>query len=390
MHDLIYLDNAATTPIYESVIDGMSSVMREHFGNPSSKTHAPGRYAGKLVETARRQVAALVGALPDEIVFTSGATESCNLAISGILENHSQRGKHLVVSRIEHKAVLEPCRFLERNGYSITWLTPDPFGVISADQVEDAIRDDTILVCVMAANNIIGTLNPIDKIAQVCQKHNVLYFCDATQMVGKIPVDVSDLNIDLLAFSAHKFHGPKGAGALYVRRHASRLRLSPILLGGGQENGLRSGTINVPAVVGFGMTCELANADLAEEAKRLTRLRTKFETELLSRADSLKVLGHPLKRAPHISNIAFSNVEAGTLLNAVPSLAASSGSACGSYDPTPSYVLRTLGLSENEAATAVRFSLGRFTTEEQIQRAVNDLCGALEKLRHYLTALFAG
>jgi cysteine desulfurase len=319
----------------------------------------------------------MIGASAAEIIFTSGATESCNLAIRGVAEMYADRGRHLIVSQAEHKAVIEPCRRLERAGCPVSWLKPDPYARVSAEQVNEAIRKDTVLVCVMAVNNVVGTVNPVEEIGRVCKKRGVLFFCDATQAVGKIRMDVEHAGVDLLAMSAHKLYGPKGTGALYVRGRAPRVRLTPLLDGGGQERGLRSGTVNVPGVAGFGKACELAAAGLEEETERLTALRQRFEAELAARINGARVLGHPTARAPHIANILLPGIDAGALLSATPGLAASTGSACGTNDPNTNHTLRAMGLSEDEAASAIRFSLGRFTSDEHLRLAANLVCSSV-------------
>ncbi|NLX57767.1 MAG: cysteine desulfurase [Phycisphaerae bacterium] len=382
----VYLDNAATTPMDARVIDAMSTVMRDIYANPSSSTHAMGRHARDMVEMARGRVARLIGASAGEIVFTSGATESCNLAIKGVAEMYADRGRHVIVSRAEHKAVIEPCRRLEREGYSVTWLETDQHATVSAGRVADAIRNDTILVCVMAVNNVVGTINPMDEIGQVCKKRGVLFFCDATQAVGKVPVDVEQAGVDLLAMSAHKLYGPKGSGALYVRGRSPRVRLTPLIDGGGQERGLRSGTLNTAGIAGMGLACELAQADLAAESQRLALLRHNFEEGLLARIGGLRVLGRQSPRAPHISSILFGDVDAAILLETTPGLAASTGSACGTNDPSPNHVLRAMGLSEDEARASVRFSMGRFSDQTQLRRGVELICDSFQRLTGKLAA----
>ncbi len=376
MEAIIYLDNASTTPIDPCVLEFMFSILREEYGNPASVTHLLGRQARDRVEEARIQTAHALGASPREIVFTSSATESANLAIKGAAAAYSNRGRHIICSLAEHKAVLESCRHLERAGWEITWLQPDPHGRIAPEQTASAIRKETFLVCAMAANNILGTLNPIEAIGRICKQRGVLFFCDATQAVGKIPLDVHRMGIDLLAISAHKFHGPKGVGALYVRERAPRVRLEPLFSGGGQERGLRSGTVNAPGVAGCGFACELAMQELSHETARLTELRNGLEAALVEKITGTRIHGQACARAPHISCMSFPGVPAKALLESMPGIAASAGSACGSIHPEPNHVLHAIGMNEEEARTAIRISLGRFTTEEHIRQAVDSIAAA--------------
>lgn len=376
----IYFDNAATTPLDPRVLDGMFTVLREDYGNASSTSHPLGRRARDLVEHARRQVASLIGASAEEIVFTSGATESSNMAIRGISEVYADRGKHLIVSLVEHKAVIEPCRRLEREGYSITWLKPDQYDRITADQVAEAIRSDTILVCVMAVNNVTGTINPVDEIGRVCKRRGVMFFCDATQAAGHVPIDVEELGVDLLAMSAHKIHGPKGSGSLYIRGRAPRVRMTPFIDGGGQERGLRSGTVNTAGIVGMGLACEIAKSELSRSFEHMTGLCQHFERRLTNRIPDLQVLGHPSLRAPHIISVLFPGVDGSTLLKNTPDLMASTGAACGPANVSPLMALQAAGHSADEANAAVRFSFGRFNTEAEIEYAIDVLAEAVKIL----------
>lgn len=399
----IYLDNNATTPVDPRVFQAMAPYFTEIFGNSASRNHSFGWAAEAAVEKARVQVAKLIGATvttkkepdgttshwPDgsvreealEIIWTSGATESNNLAIKGVAEMYAEKGKHIITQTIEHKAVIDPCKRLEREGYTVTWLTPDVTGQISAKQVADAIRPDTILVSIMYANNEIGTVNPIAEIGKLCKEKGVLLHTDATQAVGKIPVDVEKDGIDLLSISAHKMYGPKGMGCLYVRRKNPRVRLTPIFDGGGHERGFRSGTINVPGCVGLGKAAELARVEMPEESARLKRLREKLHKGITDKIDFVTLNGHPTDRLPHVVNLSFAYVEGESMLLDINDVAVSSGSACTSASLEPSYVLKALGVTEDLAHSSIRFGLGRFTTEEEIDYVVNKLTKAIKRLR---------
>ncbi|MGM0489937.1 MAG: cysteine desulfurase family protein, partial [Planctomycetota bacterium] len=377
----IYLDNNASTELDPRVLECMTRVLRDDYGNPSSKLHAFGRRASDLVEEARERVASLIGASASEIIFTSGATESCNLALKGAAEAYGYRGNHVVTCLAEHEAVLEPSRRLGTRGFDVTWLLPDRYGRVSAEQVDKAMTDHTIVVSVMAANNLVGTINPTGEIGRVAKRRGVLFHCDATQAAGKIPVDVETMGIDLLSFSAHKLHGPKGVGALYVRGRSPKVRLSAQIDGGAQEQGVRSGTPNVPGIVAMGLACEIAGNQLDRDAKRLTRLRDRFLETLSQRLPGVTLNGHPRERLPNTLNIAFDGVEATELIENVSEIAASIGSACTSGTDDPHYVLRAMGLKEDHAARSVRFSLGRFTTDEEIDYCVARIVDAVEELR---------
>jgi cysteine desulfurase len=369
----IYLDYNATTPLDPRVLEAMMPALTHSFGNPSSETHALGREAKDMVETARAQTAALIGASAREIVFTSGATESCNLAIKGAARMYRDRGDHLVVSAVEHKAVLESCRRLEQEGFALTVLRPDAFGRVCAGQVAEAITERTILVCVMMANNVVGTINPIEEIGPLCRKRGVLFFCDATQAVGRLAVSVERIGADLLALSSHKIYGPKGVGALYVRGKSPRVRLVAQIDGGGQEHFLRSGTLNVPGIVGLGMACSLCREELADRPALSADLRDRLERGLLAAVPDAQVHGHPTDRLPNTVNISFQGIEAASMLRRMPDIAASAGSACESGVSGSNYVLRAMGIRDDLAAAAVRFSLGRFTTEEEIDYAIEQV-----------------
>jgi cysteine desulfurase len=378
----IYLDHNATTPLDPRVFEAMRPYFMEMFGNAASKGHAFGAVAKDAVERARHQVASLLGATDAEIVWTSGATESNNLAIKGVAEMYGEKGRHIITQTTEHKAVLDPCKRLSRHGYEITWLQPDPFGRVSAEQVREAIRPDTTLVSIMAANNEIGTLQPIREIGQVCRERGVLFHTDATQSLGKIPIDVEADCIDILSFSGHKLYGPKGCGGLYVRRKNPRVHLTPIMDGGGHESGFRSGTLNVPGIVGVGAACEVARQEMPTESPRLAALRDRLEGGILSRLDSVTVNGHPLYRLPNTSNLAFAGADGDVLLAAFNiEFAVSSGSACTSASMEPSFVLRAIGVPDDLAYASIRFSLGRSNTQQQIDHVINRVVETVAALR---------
>ena len=366
----IYLDYNATTPVDHRVMDVMAPFFTTHFGNAASRTHAYGWVAEEAVDIAREQVASLIGAVSSEIIFTSGATEAVNLAIRGVYETYHAKGKHIITCNIEHKAVLDSCHYIESIGAEVTTLKVSSTGLPDLDALEKAIRPDTILIAIMYANNEIGTIMPVKEVGALAKKHNVLFFCDATQAVGKIPVDVLKDNIDLLCFSAHKMYGPKGAGALYVRRKSPRVKLSPLQYGGGHERGMRSGTLNVPGIVGLGKACEICRTEMDAEAVRLKKLRDMFLDALLQfGCTSLNGSGEFL--LPHVANVSFNFNGSNQLINKLnKQIAVSLGSACTSASTEPSYVLKAIGISDELAAGSIRFSLGRFTTEENIKDAI--------------------
>ncbi len=377
----IYLDYQATTPMDERVLQAMLPYFREKFGNAASRNHAIGWDAEKAVEAARAQIATLIHAEPKEIVFTSGATESDNLALKGVAEMYSDQGRHLVTAATEHKAVLDTCKRLEQQGYEVTTLPVDKTGLVSAADVAKALRKDTILVSLMAANNEVGTVHPIAEIGRLCKERGVLFHTDATQAVGKLPVDVEKMGVDLLSISGHKMYGPKGVGALYVRRRGPRVRLQAQMDGGGHERGMRSGTLNVPGIVGLGKACELCGEEMESEARRLTGLRDRFWKKLSSGLDEIFLNGHPTQRLPGNLNVSFAYVEGEGLMMGIKDLAVSSGSACTSASLEPSYVLRALGVGEDLAHTSIRFGFGRFTTEEEIDVASDLVVAAVKRLR---------
>lgn len=377
----IYLDNNATTPCDPRVVETMVPYFTNNFGNAASRNHSFGWVAEEAVDYAREQVARLIGADPKEIIFTSGATEADNLALKGVAEMYAAKGNHIITTTIEHKAVLDTCKHLEKEGVQITYLEVDRDGMINLAELEKAITPKTICIAIMYANNEIGTINPMREISSIAKKHGVLMMTDATQAVGKIPVDVNKDGIDLMAFSAHKMYGPKGVGALYVRRKNPRVKVTAQMDGGGHERGMRSGTLNVPGIVGFGRACELCRLDMEEDTKRIKVLRDKLETELLKIEESY-LNGHKENRLPHVSNISFKHVEGeGLLMGVNKDVAISSGSACTSASLEASYVLRALGLGDDLAHSSLRFGLSRFTTEEEIDHTIQLVTDTVNRLR---------
>jgi cysteine desulfurase len=377
----IYLDNNATTRTDPRVVEAMLPFFTEHYGNAASRTHTFGRRAEEAVEQARQQIAELIGASPKEIIFTSGATESDNLALKGVAAMYRARGNHLITVATEHRAVLDPCRRLEREGFRVTFLGVDAFGQVSAEQVAAALTEQTILVSVMAANNEIGTLQPIREIGRLCKERGVFFHSDAVQAVGKTPVDVEDLGVDLLSLTAHKLYGPKGVGALYVRSRNPRVRSEPLIDGGGHERGLRSGTLPVANIVGFGKACELCRQEMAAEAEQLVRLREQLRLGIMSQLDQVFLNGHPTQRLPGNLNLSFAFVQGEALLMSLRDVAVSSGSACTSANPEPSYVLKALGIGEELAHSSIRFGLGRFTTAEEVDYVIGEVVRSVRQLR---------
>jgi len=377
----IYLDNHATTPMDERVLEAMLPYFREHFGNAASRNHAFGWVAEEAVEKARKQIASLINASPKEIVFTSGATESNNLAIKGVAEMYAEKGNHIITAATEHKAVLDTCKRLEKRGCRVTYLPVRPDGLIDLDQLRDSITDKTILVSIMYGNNEIGTIQDIRTIGQICHEKGVLFHTDATQAVGKIPVDVIADNIDLLSCTAHKMYGPKGVGALYVRRKNPRVQLTAQMDGGGHERGMRSGTLNVAGIVGFGKAAELCQQLMPEEMPRLQRMRDRLKDAILAQLDEVYINGSMERRLPHNLNMSFAYVEGESLLMGINDIAVSSGSACTSATLEPSYVLKALGAGDDLAHSSIRFGLGRFTTEEEIDYTIGKVVEVVKKLR---------
>ncbi|MDB5276028.1 MAG: cysteine desulfurase, IscS subfamily [Ferruginibacter sp.] len=377
----IYLDNNATTPMDPRVFEAMTPYFMEHFGNAASRNHPFGWEAEEAVDYAREQVAKLIGADPKEIIFTSGATEADNLAIKGVFEMYASKGNHIITATTEHKAVLDTCKHLEKNGAEVTYLQVQRDGLIDLKELEAAIKPTTILIAIMYANNEIGTVQPIKEISTIAKKHGVLFFTDGVQAVGKIPVDVIKDGIDLMAFTAHKMYGPKGIGALYVRRKNPRVKVTAQMDGGGHERGMRSGTLNVPGIVGFGKACELARLEMEADTKRISILRDKLETELM-KLEEAYINGSTEHRLPHVTNISFKHVEGeGLLMGFNKNIALSSGSACTSASLEPSYVLKALGLGDDLAHSSLRFGLGRFTTEGQIDYTIKAISETVLKLR---------
>jgi len=377
----IYLDNNATTPMDPRVLEAMIPYFTEHFGNAASRNHPFGWQAEEAVDYAREQVAKLIGADPKEIIFTSGATEGDNLGIKGVYEMYASKGNHIITCTTEHKAVLDTCKHIERSGGEVTYLEVNPEGLIDLKELEAAIKPTTILIAIMYANNEIGVIQPVKEISTIARKHGVLFFTDGTQAVGKIPVDVNKDGIDIMAFTGHKMYGPKGVGALYVRRKNPRVKVTAQMDGGGHERGMRSGTLNVPGIVGFGKACELARLEMADDAARLSKLRDKLETALLQLEEAY-VNGSREHRLPHVSNISFKYVEGeGLMMGFNKNIALSSGSACTSASLEPSYVLKALGLGDDLAHSSLRFGLGRFTTEEQIDYTIKAVSETVLKLR---------
>ncbi|MBA4503501.1 IscS subfamily cysteine desulfurase [Marinobacterium marinum] len=377
----IYLDYAATTPVDPRVADLMMQCLTPdgNFGNPASRSHLFGWKAEEAVEAARRQVADLLGADPREIVWTSGATESDNLAIKGVAHFYSKKGKHIITSKIEHKAVLDPCRQLEREGFEVTYLEPDSDGLITAQQVTDALREDTILVSLMHVNNEIGTVTDIAAIGEVTRANGVLFHVDAAQSAGKLPIDLNEMKVDLMSVCAHKIYGPKGVGALYVRRKP-RVRLEALIHGGGHERGMRSGTLPTHQIVGMGEAFRIAGEEMAAETARLEALRQRL-WDGVQDMEEVHLNGSAEHNVPGVLNISFAFVEGESLLMSIKDLAVSSGSACTSASLEPSYVLRALGLNDELAHSSIRFSLGRFTTEEEVDYAIEQVRNAVSKLR---------
>lgn len=377
----IYLDNNATTACDPRVVETMVPYFTHNFGNAASRNHSFGWVAEEAVDYAREQVAKLIGADPKEIIFTSGATEGDNLALKGVFEMYAAKGNHIITTTIEHKAVLDSCKHLEKLGADITYLPVDAEGMIDLQALEKAITPKTILISVMYANNEIGTINPIREISAIAKKHGVLLMTDGVQAVGKIPVDVNKDGIDLMAFTAHKMYGPKGVGALYVRRKNPRVKVTAQMDGGGHERSMRSGTLNVPGIVGFGKACEICMQEMEADTARIQQLRNKLENGLLQIEESY-LNGHKTNRLPHVANISFKHVEGeGLLMGINKNIALSSGSACTSASLEPSYVLKALGLGDDLAHSSLRFGLSRFTTEEEIDYTIQAVTDTVNKLR---------
>ena len=377
----VYMDHHATTPVDPRVLEAMLPFFTEKFGNAASRNHIFGWEAEKATENARAQIAALINADPKEIIFTSGATESDNLALKGVAEMYREKGDHIITMAIEHKAVLDTGKRLEKSGFKVTYLPVDGKGLIDLEDLGRAITPKTILISIMYANNEIGVLQPIEQIGALAKEHGVLFHSDATQAVGKIPFDVKKFNVDLASLSAHKMYGPKGIGALYVRRRNPRVQLAPIIDGGGHERGMRSGTLAVQQIVGFGKACEVAGQEMPTEMERLRKLRDRLKDGMLARLDEVYINGSLEHRLPHNINLSFAYVEGESLLMGINDVAVSSGSACTSATLEPSYVLKALGVGEDLAHTSIRFGLGRFNTEEEVDYVVERVAETVNRLR---------
>ena len=377
----VYLDHNATTPCDPRVVEAMIPYFTQSFGNAASRNHSFGWQAEDAVDNAREQVAKLIGADPKEIIFTSGATEGDNLGIKGVFDMYASKGNHIITCNIEHKAVIDTCKHIEREGGEVTYLDVKPNGLIDLQELEAAIKPTTILIAIMYANNEIGTIMPVREISAIARKHGVLFFTDGVQAVGKIPVDVNKDGIDIMAFTAHKMYGPKGVGALYVRRKNPRVKVTAQIDGGGHERGMRSGTLNVPGIVGFGKACEICLQEMESDTARIIKLRDKLENALLKVEESY-LNGDKEARLPHVTNISFKYVEGeGLMMGFNKNIALSSGSACTSASLEPSYVLKALGLGDDLAHSSLRFGLGRYTTEEQIDFTIEQVSGTVNKLR---------
>ena len=377
----IYMDNHSTTPCDPRVVDAMLPFFTERFGNAASRNHSFGWEAEEAVDQARRRLAKLIHADPKEIVFTSGATESDNLALKGVVEMYKEKGDHIITSSTEHRAVIDAAKSLEKKGVRVTYLPVDQEGRVNPDDVRAAVTDKTILISIMLANNEIGTIHPVQEIGKIAKEKGVLFHCDATQAVGKIPVNVSDAGIDLMSFTSHKIYGPKGVGALYVRRKAPRVRLVPMIDGGGHERGMRSGTLPVSLIAGFGKAVELCEQEMAVESVRVQGLRDRLQAGITDALEAVYLNGHPTERLPGNLNLSFAYVEGEALLMGVKEIALSSGSACTSATLEPSYVLRALGVGSDLAHSSIRFGLGRFSTPEEVEYTIDRMIKAVNHLR---------
>lgn len=377
----IYMDNNSTTRTDPRVVEAMIPFFTEKYGNSASRNHSYGWDAEEAVDSAREQVASIINASSKEIIFTSGATEANNLAIKGVASMYRKKGNHFISTITEHKAVIDPLKRIERDGCKVTFLNVDKNGMISLEELENSITDETVLVSLMAGNNEIGTLHPLKEIGKICKAKGVLFHTDATQAIGKVPVDVDEMGIDLLSLSGHKMYGPKGIGALYVRRKDPRVRLDAMMDGGGHERGMRSGTLPVPMIVGLGMASEIARKEMSAESQRLLHLRNRLHTGITSKLEDVYLNGHPELRLPGNLNLSFAFVEGEGLMMGIKDIAVSSGSACTSASLEPSYVLKALGLGDELAHSSIRFGLGRFTTEEEIDFVIQDVVRAVNHLR---------
>ncbi len=382
MGRVIYMDNHATTPVDPRVLEAMLPYFTEKFGNAASRNHAYGWEAESAIDTAREQIAGLIRAKAKEIIFTSGATESNNLALKGVVDFYKDKGNHIITAQTEHKAILDTCKSLERSGKAtVTYLPVDQHGLIDPDDIRKAITDKTILITIMLANNEIGTIHPLREIGKIAKEKGILFHSDATQGVGKVPVDVESMGIDLMSFSAHKMYGPKGCGGLYVRSKGPRVRLVPQMDGGGHERGMRSGTLNVTGIVGLGVACEIAGREMETEMARMLSLRERLKNGIFEQLDEVYLNGHPTERLAGNLNVSFAYVEGESLLMGLKDVAVSSGSACTSATLEPSYVLRALGIGEELAHTSIRFGLGRFNTEEEVDTVIERVVHEVVRLR---------
>ena len=377
----IYMDSHATTPLDRRVLEAMMPYLTTHFGNAASSTHLFGEHAKGAVDTARGQVADLIGCSPGEIIFTSGATESDNLAVKGVAYQYRDRGNHIITSAVEHHAVLDSCKALEESGFNVAYLPVDKYGMVHPQQVKDAITDQTVLISLIYVNGEVGTINPITEVGEIAEQYGILFHSDATQGIGKVESDVNELKVDLMSFTAHKMYGPKGIGALYVRKKDPPIQLYPLLHGGGQENNIRSGTLNVPGIVGFGAACELSQQEMREEANRITALREQLYHGLSKRIDRIHLNGHPTQRLPGNLNLSFEFVESQSILLGLKEIALSSGSACNSDSVEPSYVLRAMGVKDELALGAIRFGLGRHNTVAEVTTVVERVASQVARLR---------
>ena len=377
----IYMDSHATTPLDPRVLEAMMPYLTTHFGNAASSTHLFGEHAKGAVDAARGQVADLIGCSAEEIIFTSGATESDNLAVKGVAYQYKDRGNHIITSAVEHHAVLDSCKALEEAGFDVTYLPVDKYGMVHPQQVKDAITDQTVLISLIYVNGEVGTINPITEVGEIAEKYGILFHSDATQGIGKVESEVNQLKVDLMSFTAHKMYGPKGIGALYLRKKDPPIQLYPLLHGGGQENNIRSGTLNVPGIVGFGAACELCKQEMAEEAKRITALRERLYHGLSKQIDLIRLNGHPTNRIPSNLNLSFEFVESQSILLGLKEIALSSGSACNSDSIEPSYVLRAMGVKDELALGAIRFGLGRHNTAAEVDTVVECVAAQVARLR---------
>jgi cysteine desulfurase len=383
----IYLDNHATTPLDPRVLEAMLPYLTGKFGNAASRNHSFGWEAQTAVETARKQIADAIGAAPNEIVFTGGATESDNLAIKGVAEAYAEKGNHIITALTEHKAVLDTCKHLEKRGFKVTYLPVQPDGLIDLERLKDVFTDQTVLVSIMAANNEVGTLQPLEEIGKLCHERGVIFHSDAVQALGKVPLNVDQMNLDLAALTAHKLYGPKGCGALYVR---SKVRLTALIDGGGHEHGMRSGTLNVPGIVGFAKAVAIAQAEMLDESARISALRDRLKDKLFAELDQIVVNGSTERRLPGNLNVSFRFVEGEPLMLGLRDIAVSSGAACSTEKIDPSHVLKALGLSDDDAQCAIRFGIGRFNTETEIDYVAERVIEVVNSLRELSPAYTPG